>query len=98
MPNTIVVANERNGNVFSRVAGHGRITAEEIDKTLDGFLDEEIVLCSDSATNYKAFAKKKGIPHDILNAHKVIRVKKSVFHIQHVNAYHPTIKKVDGTV
>ncbi|OXM84021.1 IS1595 family transposase [Paenibacillus rigui] len=90
---SIVVAHDRNGNVLSKMAGRGRITADEIDHSLDGFLDEEIVLCSDSATNYKAFAKKKGIPHEILNAHKGIRIKKGVFLIQHVNAYHRRLKK-----
>jgi hypothetical protein len=41
-------------------------------------------LCSDSATNYKSFAKKKEIPHEILNANKGVRVKKGIYHIQHV--------------
>jgi hypothetical protein len=56
-------------------------------------LDSDVVLCTDSATNYKSFANKKGIPHEILNAHKGVRVKQGIYHIQHVNAYHHRLKK-----
>jgi hypothetical protein len=37
---------------------------------------------ADIATNYKAFAKKKGIPHEIINSNKGEHVKKGVYHIQ----------------
>jgi transposase-like protein len=60
---SVVVAHDRNGNVLSKVAGRGRTTADEIDQTLNGCLEKEVVLCTDSATNYKAFARQKGIPH-----------------------------------
>ena len=79
--------------IFTKMAGRGRITANEIDQTLGECLDKEIVLCSDSATNYKSFAKKKGIPHEIINSNKGEHVKKGVYHIQHVNAYHQRLKK-----
>lgn len=75
------------------MAGRGRITANEIDQTLGECLDKEIVLCTDSATNYKSFAKKKGITHEIINSNKGEYVKKGVYHIQHVNAYHQRLKK-----
>jgi len=42
------------------MAGRGRITADEIEQSLDGFLDEEIVLFSESATNFKVFANGVG--------------------------------------
>lgn len=76
---SVVVAHDRNGNVLSKVAGRERITADEIDQTLNGCLEKEVVLCIDSATNYKAFAKQKGIPHEIINAIKGIHVKKVYF-------------------
>lgn len=75
------------------MAGRGRITANEIDQTLGECLDKEIVLCTDSATNYKSFAKKKGITHEVINSNKGEYVKKGVYHIQHVNAYHQRLKK-----
>lgn len=90
---SVVVAQDRNGNIFSKVAGRGRITADQIDQILSKSLDNDIVLCTDASTNYKSFEKKKGISHEILNANKGVRVKKGIFHIQHVNAYHQRLKK-----
>ncbi|XEC93104.1 IS1595 family transposase [Paenibacillus tarimensis] len=90
---SVIVAHDRSGNILSKVAGRGRITADEIDKVLSGCLDSDVVLCTDSATNYKLFAKKKDIQHEILNGNKGVRVKKGIYHIQHVNAYHQRLKK-----
>jgi transposase-like protein len=90
---SIVVAHDRNGNVISKMAGRGRITANEIDQVLNESIGDDVLLCTDSATNYKAFAKQKGIPHEVINVHKGIYVKKGVYHIQHVNAYHQRLKK-----
>jgi transposase-like protein len=90
---SVVVAHDRNGNILSKMAGLGRITTEDINQTLGKYLDEDVVLCTDSATNYKAFAKQKGILHEVINAHKGVHVKKGVYHIQHVNAYHQRLKK-----
>jgi transposase-like protein len=90
---SVIVAHDRNGNILSKVAGRGRITADEIDQALSGCLDSDVILCTDSATNYKLFAKKKNIPHEILNGNKGVRVKKGIYHIQHVNAYHQRLKK-----
>ncbi|NGQ94871.1 IS1595 family transposase [Brevibacillus sp. SYP-B805] len=90
---SVVVAHDRNGNIISKMAGRGRISADEIDQVLSEYLDKEIVLCTDSATNYKAFAKQKGISHEIINANKGVHVRKGVYHIQHVNAYHQRLKK-----
>jgi hypothetical protein len=78
---------------MSKLAGRGRITADEIEQTLGKCLDNEIVLCTDSATNYKTFAKKKGILHEVINSNKGEHVKKGVYHIQHVNSYHQRLKK-----
>ena len=90
---SVVVAYDRNGSIITKMAGRGRITANEIDQTIGECLDKEIVLCTDSATNYKSFAKKKGIAHEIINSNKGEYVKKGVYHIQHVNAYHRRLKK-----
>lgn len=90
---SVVVAYDRNGSIITKMAGRGRITAKEIDQTLGEYLDKEIVLCTDSATNYKSFAKKKGITHETINSNKGEYVKKGIYHIQHVNAYHQRLKK-----
>lgn len=38
-------------------------------------------------------AAEKGLKHEIVNIRKGIYVKKSIYHIQHVNAYHAQLKK-----
>ena len=51
------------------------------------------LLCTDSARNYIAFAKMKGLHHEVINVHKGIYVRKGVYHVQHVNSYHKRLKK-----
>ena len=60
---------------------------------LGAFIDTSALLCSDTATNYKKFAKDKGLQHEMVNMRKGIYVKKSIFHIQHVNDYHKRLKQ-----
>lgn len=89
----VLVAQDRNGQVISQMAGKGRIKSTDIDKVLGSFIDTSALLCSDTATNYKKFAKDKGLQHEMVNMRKGIYVKKSIFHIQHVNAYHKRLKQ-----
>lgn len=89
----VLVAQDRNGQVISEMAGTGRIKSTEIDRVLGQFIDNNALLCSDNATNYKKFAAEKGLKHEIVNIRKGIYVKKSIYHIQHVNAYHTQLKK-----
>ena len=50
------------------------------------------MLCTDTATNYKKFAKIKGLQHEIVNERQKQRVKKGIYHIQHVNNFHNRLK------
>jgi hypothetical protein len=75
------------------MAGKGRIKSTDIYKVLGQYLDTLALLCSDTATNYKKFAKDKGLQHEMVNMRKGIYVKKSIYHIQHVNAYHKRLKQ-----
>jgi transposase-like protein len=88
----VLVATDRNGEIISRVAGKGRTTNEQIDDVLGHHLKNIACLCTDSATNFVAYAKGKGFEHQILNANKGERVKKGIYHIQHVNNYHKRLK------
>ena len=93
----IVVAMDRNGQIISQNAGFGRISANEIDSVLGKYIGSASVLCTDSATNYKTFAQQKGISHEMINARKGVYVRKKIYHIQHVNAYHKRLKDwIDG--
>lgn len=77
-----MVAQDRNGQVISQMAGKGRIKSTTyIDKVLGSYIDTSALLCSDTATNYKKFAKDKGLQHEMVNMRKGVYVKKSIFHI-----------------
>lgn len=89
----LVFAQDRNGQVISQIAGKGRIKSTDIRNVLGAYIDTSALLCSDTATNYKKFAKDKGLQHEMVNMRKGIYVKKSIFHIQHVNAYHKRLKQ-----
>jgi len=84
----IVVAMDRDGHIINKTAGRGRITANAIDKVLGSHLSDNVILCTDSATNYKTFAQSKGLEHKTLNGSKKQYVVEKVYHIQHVNSYH----------
>lgn len=55
----IVVAQDRNGNTIACKAGTGRVRAEEIDAVIGNYIPNTALLCSNTATNYKKFAKLK---------------------------------------
>jgi ISXO2-like transposase domain len=56
------------------------------------FIHPSALLCTDTATNYKKFAKIKGLLHEAINERQKQRVKKRIFHIQHVNNFHNRLK------
>jgi hypothetical protein len=66
----VVVAQDRNGNSIARKAGTGRVKAEEIDNVIGDFIHPSALLCTDTATNYKKFAKLKGLPYETINERK----------------------------
>ncbi|MCL6525229.1 MAG: IS1595 family transposase, partial [Thermoflavifilum sp.] len=84
----VVVAVDRNGGIVSQVAGIGRPTAYDINSVLGQYISPTVTLCTDLATSYKRFAQMKGLVRYRLNANKGIRMKKSIYQIQHVNAYY----------
>jgi transposase-like protein len=89
----VVVAIDRDGDVVSQNAGRGRITASEIDAVLGSRPAPGSLLCTDSAKNYMAFARMKGLHHEVINVRKGVYVRKGIYHVQHVNAYHKRLKK-----
>ena len=46
------------------------------------YIHPSALLCTDTATNYKKFAKLKGLLHETVNECKKQRVKKGIFHKQ----------------
>lgn len=88
----VVVAQDRNGSVIARKAGTGRVKAEEFDAVIGDYVHPSVLLCTDTETNYKKFAKKKKLQHETVNERQKQRVKKGIFHIQHVNNFHHRLK------
>lgn len=88
----VVVAQDRNGSVIARKAGTGRVKAEEIDNVIGEYIHPSSLLCTDTATNYKKFARIKGLQHETVNERQKQRVKKGIYHIQHVNNFHNRLK------
>ena len=89
---TVVVAQDRNGQVVAQKAGTGRVRAEEIDAVIGEHLNPSSLLCTDTATNYKKFALIKGLKHETINISKEGYVKKGIYHLQHVNNFHKRLK------
>lgn len=88
----VLVAMSRTGEIISKNAGKGRITADQIDKVIGKYFTSNVVLCSDSATNYCSFAIKKGLQHKKVNAKIKKYVVSKIYHIQHVNSYHEKLE------
>ncbi|CAI8824999.1 hypothetical protein EMIT079MI2_230004 [Bacillus sp. IT-79MI2] len=53
--------------MIARKAGTGRVKAEEIDTVIGEYIHPSALLCTDTATNYKKFAKLKGLLHETVN-------------------------------
>lgn len=88
----VVVAQDRNNNIIALKAGTGRVKAEEIDAVIGKYIDPSSLLCTDTATNYKKFAKLKGLQHETINERQKERVKMGIFHVQNVNNFHSRLK------
>ena len=88
----VVVALDRTGNVLAKVAGRGRVKAEEIDAAIGEYIEPTSLLCTDTATNYKKYALLKNLKHETVNLNQNQRVKKVIYHIQHVNNFHGRLK------
>lgn len=69
-----------------------RLDVAHVIAALQPLVDQEAILCSDSAGVYSAFARATGVAHRTLNIQHGPRVVNGVFHIQNVNAYDSRLK------
>ncbi len=81
-------ANELVAIAIARKTETGRVKAEEIDTVIVEHIHPSALLCTDTTTNYKKFAKLKGLQYETVNERQKQRVKKGIYHIQHVNNFH----------
>jgi hypothetical protein len=89
---SVLVAIDRSGNVVAKKTGKGRITYKQVQEAVSNHLGEVTCVCTDSATGFKKFSQARGVDHEVLNMNQGIRVKKGIYHVQHVNAYHSRLK------
>lgn len=59
---------------------------------LKPLVDRDVILCTDSAGVYAAFARATGIGHRPINIRQGHRIVDGVFHIQNVNAHDSRLK------
>ena len=69
-----------------------KLDAAHVMAVLRPLVDQEAILCSDSAGVYVTFARATGIAHRPLNIQHGPRVVDGVFHIQNVNSYDSRLK------
>ena len=81
---------DRNGVAVSKVAKLGKCSTEAVEKVLGGHLDGKSTLCTDEDRSYKRFAKENVTKHVAIKGGR--KTVKGIFHIQHLNAYHSTLK------
>ena len=70
----------------------GPVSKVKADVLLKPYIGSVSSLCSDANSTWRLFAKDGGLDHVELNASKKQRVKKRIYHIQNVNAFHSRLK------
>lgn len=53
--------------MISRKGGTGGVKAEEVDAVIGEFIHPSTLLCTDTETNYKKFARIKELQHKTIN-------------------------------
>ncbi|WBS04695.1 IS1595 family transposase [Pseudoduganella sp. SL102] len=87
----ILVARDRNRQTCDFVTGRGPVSAGQLMKHLKPVLAPDVLLVSDAAKAYRAFATQAGITHEAINVRAGIRAHGAI-HIQGVNAWHSRFK------
>ncbi len=86
----VLVMEDRQGHHFEAVLP--KADKPTLANLLLQVLAPDSVLCSDGAGLYRAITRENAIPHESVNSSAGEHVRRHVFHIQHVNAYHSRLK------
>ena len=90
----VIVTQDRKSGLDLTVATMGRLKKVDIENAIGARVEPSTtILCSDAHSSYVGFAIDNKIEHHTLKAVTKERVKKKVFHIQHVNSTHNKAKK-----
>ncbi|WP_338767879.1 IS1595 family transposase [Massilia sp. METH4] len=87
----ILVARDRNKLTYDFVTGRGPVSAGQLARHLLPVLARDVILISDGANAYQAFARQAGITHESVNVQRGERVREAI-HIQNVNGWHSRFK------
>ncbi|AVR97135.1 IS1595 family transposase [Pseudoduganella armeniaca] len=87
----ILVARDRSRVTHDFVTGRGPVSAAQLKAHLLPVLAPEILLISDAAKAYQAFAQAAGLTHEVVNVRAGIRARGAI-HIQSVNGWHSRFK------
>jgi transposase-like protein len=87
----ILVARDRTRHTCDFVTGRGPVTAHQLSEHLKPVLAPDVLLVSDGARAYQAFATEAGIMHEAVNVQGGIRTRGTI-HIQGVNGWHSRFK------
>ncbi|AVR99322.1 IS1595 family transposase [Massilia armeniaca] len=83
----ILIARDRNRVTHDFVTGRGPISAGQLKEHLLPVLAPEVLLISDAAKAYSAFAQGAGITHEVVNVRAGTRARGAI-HIRNVNGWH----------
>lgn len=89
----VIVTADRKNDLNMTFCGYGRLTEKEISDSLKSPLPEGVVLCSDGHPSYCKYASDNHLEHVVLNSNRGEHVKRTFFHIQHVNSIHGRLKQ-----
>ena len=86
----VMVACDRQNHVTDAVLEH--VSADELEAQLNGRIQPESVLCADAHLSHESIAKRLNLNLKELVTTAGIHVLETIYHIQHVNAYHCDLK------
>lgn len=81
---------DRAGHAVSMIATLGRIKTRDLHLLYDDKISEDVTLCTDKMNSYVRFANSNNLNLVQLKSGKA---KKGIYHIQHVNSYHNSLKR-----
>ena len=87
----LLIARDRNRQTFDFHTGRGPVTASQLELCLTPVLAPDVLLISDSARAYAAFAARAGIKHEAVNLHAGERARGAI-HLNNVNGWHARFK------
>jgi transposase-like protein len=87
----ILVARDRNRLAYDFVTGRGPVSARQLVTHLKPVLAPDVLLVSDGARAYQAFAQLAGVTHEAVNVRAGLRVRGAI-HVQGVNGWHSRYK------